>query len=68
MDDEMLKLRCLELANNQGLKGDQAREEARKMFNQIKGRSEDYGRVAHEQTPKAKIVGKDGDLPDYVKD
>jgi hypothetical protein len=65
MDDEMMKLRCLELASSQGLKGDQAREEARKMFNQIKGRSEGYGA---EQPPKAKIVGKDGDLPDYVKE
>lgn len=68
MDDEMLKLECLKLAAAMQLGPEETRSEARKMFNQIKGRSEDYGRVAHEQTPKAKIVGKDGDLPDYVKE
>lgn len=67
MDDEVLKLECLKLATQQGLRDEAAREEARKMFNQIKGRSEGYG-APQTETPKAKIVGKDGDLPDYVKE
>lgn len=52
MDDEMIKLKCLELAVNQGLKGDDARREAHRMFLQIKGRTEEPDKI---ETPKATI-------------
>ena len=52
MDDEMLKLMCLELATQQGLKGDDARRETDRMFAHIKGRSD-----PHAPAPKARVVG-----------
>lgn len=67
MDDEMLKLKCLELATQQGMKGDLARDEADRMFAQIKGRSD-----PHNPNAKARVVGVDGKLEkpfdDYVKE
>lgn len=63
MDDEMLMLKCLELAVSQGMKGDEARNEAKRMFNQIKGRSGDG-----ETVPKARAVGRDGNLEKPFKD
>ena len=64
MDDELLKLECLKRAQEQGLAGDIAREEAERIFNWLKGR---------QQTDvigggKARVVGKDGDLESHFKD
>ena len=69
MDHEMMMLECLKLATAQGLKGDDARAEAQRMLNQIRGRSAES--VPHGNALKAKIVGRDGDLDppfsDYVR-
>lgn len=62
MDDEMMKLKCLELAVQQGLKGDEARREANRMFNQIKGRTEETPDKI--ETPKATIY-RDPPFKDY---
>lgn len=67
MDHNALMLECLKLATEQGYKGEEARHEARKMFNQITGRSDDAV-----PAPKARVVGRDGDMEppfkDYVKE
>jgi len=41
MDHQMMMLKCIEMATQQGLKGDEARREAKRMFNMITGRTED---------------------------
>lgn len=53
MDHETMMLRCIEIATQQNLKGDEARREARKMFNQITGRTEERGDKI--ETPMATI-------------
>lgn len=58
MDDELLKLECLKLATTQGFKSSEARFEADRMFNLIKGRS--TGEIGG---GKARVVGKDNDIP-----
>lgn len=74
MDHSQIMMECLRLASVQGLKGQEARDEAAKMFSQVTGRS--YRSVIGEPLqattpPKAEVVGKDGDIPkfqDYLKD
>lgn len=67
MDDETLKLRCLELALEKSANVSEALKEAERMFAHIKGRSD-----PHAPTPKARIVGTEGHLEppfdDYVKE
>ena len=58
MDDELLKLECLKLATTQGFKAADARAEADRMFNLIKGRSTDEVGGG-----KARVVGKDTNIP-----
>lgn len=60
MDDEVMKLECLKLAQGDTLK-------AQKLFNFIKGRSENFGTDII-GGGRARVVGKDGDLPDYIRD
>lgn len=68
MDDELLKLECLKRAQEEGLKGQAARDEAQRIFNWSKGRSEN----AAPAPSKARVVGRDGQLEppfdDYLKD
>ena len=68
MDDELLKLECLKRAQEQGLTGDAAREEAERIFNWLKGRQ----KTDLIGGGKARVVGKDGDIDsrfkDYVKE
>jgi len=74
MDHEKIMIECLSMATTQGFKGDEARKEAAKMFSLITGRSYEsvIGQPMQTTTPpKAKVVGKDGDIPgfgDYLKD
>lgn len=67
MDDELLKLECLKRAHEDGFKGAAAREEAQRIFNWSKGRSENAAAPS-----KARVVGRDGQLEppfdDYLKD
>lgn len=71
MDDEMLRFECLRMAANQV-------DEAERLYNFIKRRGE-FARVtvhdrAHDMAQskaKARVVGRDGDVPefrDYMKD
>ena len=78
---EEIMMECLRLATQQGLKGDEARAEADKMFANITGRSLDdiRGRRIKHQNPvdwgpsRAQVVGRDKDIDpdhpfsDYVK-
>ena len=74
MNHEQVMLDCLQMATTQGLKGQEARDEAGKMFSLITGRSYDsvIGKPMQTTTPpKAEVVGKDGEIPkfqDYLKD
>ena len=75
MTHEDLMMDCIRQATIQGLKGQEARDEAAKMFALITGRSYDsvIGKPMQTTTPssKAEVVGKDGDLgkfQDYLKD
>lgn len=79
MNYEQIMMQCISTATQQGLKGQEAREEAAKMFAQITGRSYDsiIGKPMQTTTPpkaeppKAEVVGKDGEIPkfqDYLKD
>lgn len=61
MDDELLKLECLKLATAQGNKDKAARDEAQRMFNQIKGRSNSDDDLVG--GGKARVVGKDSEIP-----
>ncbi len=74
MNHEDIMLDCLQMATTQGLKGQEARDEAAKMFALITGRTYESvigTRPVVTTPPKARVVGKDGDIPgfgDYVKD
>lgn len=73
MDHDTLMLKCLELATQQNFAGEQARNEAAKMFAQITGRSlEEVQRNARTQvgsgSARADVVGKDGKLDKPFKD
>lgn len=67
MDDELLKLECLEAAQNEGLKGPEALKRAKEIFDWLKGRNQGEGLKAG-PVPQAKVVGKDGDLDGPFKD
>lgn len=72
MDHDMLMLKCLELATQQQFVGEQARDEAAKMFAQITGRSiEEVMRNTRTQigsgNARADVVGKDGKI-EWPKD
>lgn len=73
MDDETLRLRCLEMAMEKSHDFQQAHKEAERMFAWIKRRGQFSfaGRVVGEG-PKAKIVGTEGHLEppfdDYLKE
>lgn len=54
MDHETMMLECIKQATQQGLKGEEARAEAKRMFNQITGRTDDRS-VDKIETPKATI-------------
>lgn len=70
MDDELLKLECLEAAQNEGLKGTEAQKRAQQIFDWLKGRGQGEGLKAG-PVPQARVVGKDTDFEppfdDYVK-
>lgn len=74
MDHQELMMDCIRQATIQGLKGQEARDEAAKMFALVTGRS--YASVigapmSATTPPKAEVVGKDGEIPkfqDYLKD
>lgn len=68
MDDEVLKLECLKLAVQSGHKDKDAQDEALRMFNMLKGRSNADDNLVG--GGKARVVGKDSDIPlkDYVKE
>lgn len=74
MTHEEIMMQCIATATEQGLKGQEARDEAAKMFAQITGRSYEsiIGSRPHTTTPpRAEVVGRDGDIPkfkDYLKD
>lgn len=74
MTHEQVMLDCLQMATTQGLKGQEARDEAAKMFALITGRSYEsvIGKPMQTTTPpKADVVGRDGTIPkfqDYLKD
>jgi hypothetical protein len=74
MRHEEIMMECLRMAGVQGFKGQEAREEAAKMYAQITGRSYESIMGSRMQTttpPKAEVVGKDGEIPkfqDYLKD
>ena len=69
MDDEVIRLECLKQAN-----GDVT--QAAKLFDFVKRRGEFSafnGTITQLRDPvleneHVRVVGKDGDLPDYVKD
>ena len=67
MDDELLKLECLRTAISQGLKGQEAREEAERIFAMLKGRT-----IEPKGTAKARVVGSEGTFKppydDYMAD
>lgn len=63
MDHETMMLECIKQATAQGLKGDEARAEAKRMFNQITGRTEERGDKI--ETPMATIHRKPPFLDDY---
>jgi hypothetical protein len=68
MDDEMLRLECLKMALEGGLSGSEARADAQRQFNWIKGRSTTES--GDKPPVKARIVGRDGgeEFQDYIKD
>lgn len=74
MNHEDIMIECLSMATSQGFKGDEARQEAVKMFAQITGRSYEsiIGKPLQTTTPpRADVVGRDGTIPkfqDYLKD
>ena len=74
MDHQEMMMDCIRQATIQGLKGQEARDEAAKMFALITGRSYQsvIGQPMQTTTPpKAEVVGKDGNIPgftDYLKD
>lgn len=74
MDHDKIMMECLSMATTQGWKGQEARDEAAKMFALITGRSYEsvIGKPMQTTTPpKAEVVGKDGEIPkfqDYLKD
>lgn len=74
MNHDEIMIECLSMATTQGFKGDEARQEAAKMFAQITGRSYEsvIGKPMQTTTPpKAEVVGRDGTIPkfqDYLKD
>jgi hypothetical protein len=74
MNHEELMMDCIRQASIQGLRGQEARDEAAKMFALITGRSYQsvIGQPMQTTTPpKAEVVGRDGEIPkfqDYLKD
>jgi len=74
VNHEQIMIECLGMATTQGFKGQEARDEAAKMFAQITGRSYEsvIGKPMQTTTPpKAEVVGRDGTIPkfqDYLKD
>lgn len=73
MDHDTLMLKCIEQATIQGFKGQEARDEAAKMFAQITGRSlEEVQRNTRTQigsgSTRADVVGKDGKIDRPFRD
>lgn len=77
MDDEQLKLKCLELAFHHSYNREDARNEAQRIFDWLKGRGENVPSDVQQAlqgapAPKARIVGTEGHLEppfdDYVKE
>lgn len=72
MDDELLKLECLEAAQNEGLKGPEALKRAKEIFDWLKGRNQGEGlKPIDPKAPQARVVGRDTNFEppfdDYVK-
>jgi hypothetical protein len=67
MDDELLKLECVKVAQAEGLKGSDLTKRAKEIFDFLKGRNQGDALKA-QPVPQAKVVGKDGDLDDKFKD
>ena len=72
MDDELLKLECLKLARESGLQSTDLTKEAWRLFDFIKARGafssinyRDWEDVKNDFIGggKARVVGKDGDVP-----
>jgi hypothetical protein len=71
MDDELLKLECVKVAQAEGQRGKDATKRAQEIFDFLKGRGQGDA-IKAQPVPQAKVVGKDGDLDgpfsDYLKD
>jgi hypothetical protein len=66
MDHEMMRLRCLELAMSEGLKGHDATRRAAELFEFL--RSGTTPTADKPPPPPARVVGRDGDLEGPFKD
>jgi len=71
MDHELMRLKCLEMAMAQGLKGDEARAEAERMMQFARECSlldKAYGIKPGASVPKARAVGRDGEFEKPFRD
>lgn len=70
MDHEVMRMECLKMALASGRTGQAATDEADRLYNWIRGRSNERTEIGS-GSARANVVGKDGDLgkfQDYLKD
>jgi hypothetical protein len=71
MDHELLRLRCLEVAQGEGLKGPEMIKRAQELFEFLRYGQDDATearRMVSGEPPMARAVGRDGDFEKPFRD